>query len=132
MEKYIGVELIDQKERERQHILTKALWQHLCEAGIKTGDEGRISCVLFSKSLDNANELKFKYQGDWDTVVSEQKDSQLYIVEIITPLFYFSIEALIDLADVLMVSAYEHDSIFDGFEMKIEDIKRKKHWWKFW
>lgn len=75
--------------------------------------------------------MKSKYQGDWETIVSEQKDSQLYIVEVITPLFYFSIEALIELADVLMVSAYEHDSIFDGFEIKVEDINRKKHWWKF-
>jgi len=64
MNKYKGIELIDPIEREKQHILTKALWQQLCKVGIKTGDKGRITCILVSKSFEMANELKSKYQGD--------------------------------------------------------------------
>ena len=133
MSKYEGLELIDPIEREKQHALTKALWQQLCEAGIKTRDKGRINCFMVSKSFEMANKLKLEYQGDWECNIFKEEESSQYLIKITTSLCYLSIEAFIELADILMYAGLWSDSTFDGFEIDIEEVKKlNKPWWKLW
>jgi len=136
MSAYAGIEKIDPIERVKQHELTKALWQQLVEAGIKTGYKGRIKGYLASNSIEHALEFKEKFQGDEDfevVIYENEEDDSTQIIEITTPKSRLSLEALIELADILMIFAEETNLKFEGFELEINEIKKlNSPLWKFW
>ena len=131
---YQGVDDLDPHERKRQHLLTESLWENLTESGITSGMKGCVSGYFFAPNLEIAEGLLAPYveDGEWKCRYTESKNE--YIVEITSSLSYLSLEMLIELADVFMVSALEVDARFDGFELKTSEIlelNRKKRW-KFW
>jgi len=133
MSGYAGIELIDSTERLKHHELTKALWQKLREMDIKTGDKGRIKGVLISNSYEQAKTLKKNFQGDdFDATIYNQGDST-QIIQITTPLCKLSIEALLEITDLLLISVVNTDIKFDGLEIDVNEVKKlNAPWWKFW
>lgn len=133
MQYYAGIEKVDSIERSKQHQLTKSLWQQLCDMGIKTGDKGRIKALLVSDSCENAEELKAKYQEDFDATLYKNEEEATYLVELETPVSRLSLEAFLELADILMISADETGCKFDGLEIDAEEVRKLNvPWWKFW
>lgn len=133
MSGYAGIELIDSTERLKHHELTKALWQKLREMDIKTGDKGRIKGVLISNSYEQAKTLKENFQGDdFDATIYNQGDST-QIIQITTPLCKLSIEVLLEITDLLLISVVNTDIKFDGLELDVNEVKKlNAPWWKFW
>jgi hypothetical protein len=44
-----------------------------------------------------------------------------------------SIEALVELADLLLISAVETKTKFDGLELDVNEVKKlNTPWWKLW
>lgn len=133
MSLYRGIENIDQIERLKQHELTKSLWQKLSEMGVKTGDKGRIKGYLVSKSYEHAMNFKTRFQHDFNVTIHEHEESSTKLIECTTPISRMSLEALVELADILMIVAVETDTIFDGLELNLNEIKKlNPPWWKFW
>ncbi|KIL39121.1 hypothetical protein SD70_22070 [Gordoniibacillus kamchatkensis] len=130
---YKGIDFIDPIERAKQHELTKSLWQKLREMGVKTGNKGRIKGIMIANSYEQAEEVRALYQDDFDASICKQYDNSTHIVEITTPISRLSVEALLDLTDILMVSAAETNSKFDGLELDMHEVKKlNPPWWKFW
>lgn len=130
---YEGVEKIDPIEREKQHALTKALWQQLGEMGIKTGDKGRIEGFFTSTSYEQAVKLQASQDEDFKATVYEDEESPTYMIQITTPVCRLSIEALVELADIFMMSAVDTQTTFDGFQLDVNEIKKlNAPWWKIW
>src|SRR5690606_8332165 len=103
MNNYAGIEKVDPIERMKQHELTKSLWKELCGLGIKTGDKGRIKAFLASDSYEQAMDFKIKFQDDdFEVTIFEQEEDSELIIQLITPVSRLSIEAFIELADILI------------------------------
>lgn len=133
MFEYSGIELIDPFEREKQHILTKELWKNLCERGVKNRDKGRIIGILYSNSKEKALQLTFEFQSTWKAEVFESDEDSLYLVKVKTGVCCLTIEAFLELADILMIDGSTFDLTFSGFEIDLEEVKRlNKPWWKLW
>lgn len=134
MNNYVGIEKIDPMERLKQHELTKSLWKELCGLGIKTGDKGRIKAFLASDSYEQAMDFKIKFQDDdFEVTIFEQEEDSELIIQLITPVSRLSIEAFIELADILMIYADETKNKFDGFELDLNEVKKlNRPWWKIW
>jgi len=131
---YSGVEKIDPIERQKQHELTKALWRKLCEMGVKTGDKGRINGILTTQSYERAEELKARlHNDDFGVTIYRHEEDQAHIVQLTTPISRLTMEALVELADILMIEAAVTETTFDGLELDINEIKKlNTPWWKFW
>ncbi|MFD0616885.1 hypothetical protein ACFQZR_05370 [Paenibacillus sp. GCM10027629] len=130
---YKGIETVDPIERMKQHELTKSLWQKLNEMSIKTGNKGRITGYIVSNSLEDLLELKKQYQDDFEATIFNDEEDSTQIIQIKTPISRLSLEALIELADILMISAVEFNAKFNGLELDINEVKKlNAPWWKFW
>ncbi len=133
MSVFAGIEKVDPIERLKQHKITKMLWQQLCEKGIRKGDKGRINAYLVADLYEQAESLKAEYQGGFKVTIFEQDESSKYLIEIITPVCNLSNEALEELADMLMISAVDTKTQFDGFEIDMNEVKKlKPPWWRIW
>lgn len=133
MSQYKGIEKIDPIERSIQHELTKSLWQKLCEMGVKTGDRGRIKGIVISNSYEQAKELKEIQSSYFDVSIQKQKENSTQIIQITTPISRLSLEALVELTDVLLIAAAETNTKFDGLELDVNQVKKlNTPWWKIW
>ncbi|MFC4102380.1 hypothetical protein [Paenibacillus xanthanilyticus] len=133
MDGYVGIEKIDPIERLKQHEITKILWQSLCEKGIREGDKGRIKAFLFSNLYEHAKELEAQFKGEFEVVIFKEDEGSEYIIEITTPVCRLSNEALEEVADILMISAADTNTKFDGFELDVNEVKKlNKPWWRIW
>jgi hypothetical protein len=114
--------------------LTEALWLTLQGQGVKSRTPRRIEC-FFVAGADSAvaSLLKgFPETTEWNHEVSRIDDPAGAIsVKIISPLAYFSREALLELVDVMMIAAHESGCVFDGFQVDLSDLQQRP-WWKFW
>lgn len=134
MNGYIGIGEIDPIERSKQHELTKALWQKLHEMGIKTGESGRIKGILTTNSYEQARALMRTFQdGHFEATIYNQEETTTHLIEITTPISRLSVEALLELTDMLLASVLETDIKFDGLELDVNEVKKlNAPWWKFW
>jgi|GEM_PF-6563702 len=136
MNVYTGIEKVDPTERLIQHGITKTLWQKLCEEGVRKGDNGRIIAYLVSDYYEQAEGLKAQYNDGFEATIfkeDEEDEDSKYIIEIITPVCSLSNEALEELADILMISAVQTNTKFDGFEIDMSEVKKlNTPWWKIW
>lgn len=133
MSVYVGIEKIDPLERRKQHEITKKLWQTLCDKGVRKGDKGRIRAYLVSNLYEQAKGLEAQFKTDFELTIIKQDEGSKYIIELITPVCRMSNEVLEELADILMISAVDTNTKFDGFELDINEIKKlNKPLWKIW
>jgi hypothetical protein len=135
MTTYRGVSEVDAVEREKQRILTRALWDALVKGSVQPGQPGRITSVLFAPSDAAADVLLSRFRtesGGWASDVQPCSDSHEGLcVSILSPLVALTLEAFLELADVMLVAAHETGCTFDGFELE-QRGNSDRPWWRFW
>lgn len=135
MTTYQGVADVDQVERARQRGLTSALWQTLRKEGVEPGQPGRIASALFAPSQPAAEALLDRFRtksGGWASEVQATGDpSGRLCVWIRSPEVALTLEAFLDLIDVMLVAAHATGCTFDGFELELGGAA-KRPWWRFW
>jgi hypothetical protein len=126
MRHYEGLEAVDPTERERQRILTQALWQELVRQGAGPGAEGRIECFLYGTTQPTVLAMAERYRArdDWDVILDDSAEDERIRLCIITPLVRFSLDAFLELIDVMMIDALQFGVEFDGFQVNVADTQR--------
>jgi hypothetical protein len=132
---YRGVSDLDPVEREKQRTLTRALWETLLKGGLQPGQPGRISSVLFAPSEAVADVLLNRFRTNprgWASDVQPVSDPHKRLcVSILSPQVALTVEAFLELADVMLVAAHETGCTFDGFELE-QRPNADRPWWRFW
>lgn len=117
-----GVSDIDPVEREKQRALTRALWETLVQGGVAPGQPGRITSVLFAPNRAAADVLLDRFRtesGGWASDVQPIPDPpERLCVSILSPTVALTLEAFLELVDVMLVAAQETGCTFDGFELE--------------
>jgi hypothetical protein len=57
--------------------------------------------------------------------------SDRLLVSILSPEVALTLDAFLELADVMLVAAHETGCTFDGFELEQRSVP-KRSWWRFW
>jgi hypothetical protein len=141
MTTYRGVGDVDPVEREKQRTLTKALWETLRKGGVQPGQPGRITSVLFAPSEAAADVLLSRFRtesGGWASDVQPRGDldaggdlDERLCVSILSPQVALTLDAFLELVDVMLVAAHETGCTFDGFELGQRGYPDRP-WWRFW
>jgi hypothetical protein len=122
MTTYRGVEDLDPEQRERHRTLTKALWETLQKEGVQTSQTGRITSALFAPDQAAATTLLSRFRtepGGWAGNAQPVADgSGRLLVSILSPTVALTLDAFLELADVMLVAAQETGCTFDGFELE--------------
>ncbi len=137
MQHYEGIEEVDQRERERQRILTQALWRELTTQGAGPGTEGRIECFLYAtakpavaamaayyRSLNTRKVIDDESPEAWAVMVDESTEAERIQLRITTPLVRYSLDAFLGLIDVMMIDALRFGLAFDGFNVNVAATSR--------
>ena len=129
-----GLEAIDPDELEVQYRLTEALWSKLVEQGVRDRSHGRIEAFLFAPDESAAASLTASYvKHGWLREVAQPEDgSGRFRIELVSNLACLTRQALLDLVDVMMVSAHNHGCAFDGFQVEVSAVQPPRPWWRFW
>ena len=113
---------VDPVEREKQRSLTSALWATLLEGGVQPGQAGRIASVVFAPDEAASDALRSRFRtesGGWASDIQPVGDSQRRLcVSILSPRVSLTLEAFLELVDVMLVAAHETGCTFDGFELE--------------
>lgn len=135
MTTYQGAQDVDQVEREQQRALTRALWETLRKGGLPLGQPGRIASALFAPDQSAAEALLERFRttsGGWASDVRPVADgSGRLLVWILSPEVALTLDAFLELVDVMLVAALRAGCTFDGFELEQRGA-RARPWWKFW
>ena len=135
MDEFAGIEKVNPKEREEQHLLNKALWKKLQNEGFSEAHAGRVTGFFCSEQIEQAGLIIKEYDAipGWDTDVLKSDDDLMFYSEVTCSLSHFSVQLFNDLSDMFMISAKDATSKFEGLEVDINTvINLKKPWWKFW
>ena len=135
MSDYHGVVELDAADRERHRSLTHVLWQRLAEDGVHPGQPGRIDAMLIAPSEAAAALLVDRFRttaGDWESDIQPTSDgSGRLAVWIRSPEVGLTLDAFLELADVMLVAAQRAGCVFDGFELE-QRVPVSPPWWKAW
>lgn len=129
---YKGIEHIDSELRYRQRILSEALWTHLTEQGVTTKSTGQIKGVFRSENVEGAKAIASAFPT-WDCQHKELDDERKYVIHILCPQCHFNLQAFTELTDIFLIASSETNTIFDGLEVELHNVKNlRSKWWKFW
>jgi hypothetical protein len=134
MVEYRGIEKVDAQALSAQRSLAEALWRTLQEQGMTDGTARRIECFFVARGHPAVASLltSFPEAAEWEHEVSRIDDPPGAVsVKVISPLSYLSRQALLELVDVMMIAAHDAGCVFDGFQVDVSDLQRRR-WWKFW
>ena len=126
MRHFEGIETVDPTALEKQRILTHALWHELVDQGVGPGTEGKIECFLYGTTKLAALAMADHYRRlrTWGAVVDESPDSRRTELRITTPCVRYSLEAFLELTDVMMIDARRFGLDFDGLHVDLAGTKR--------
>lgn len=129
-----GLEALDPDELKAQHRLADALWSMLVEQGVRDRSRGRIEGFLFAPEEGAAASLtaSFVKHGWLGEVEPVDDGSSRFRIKLVSNLVYLTRQGLLDLVDVMMVSAHHHGCAFDGFQVDVSAVQPPRPWWRFW
>lgn len=131
---YAGIEFVDSATRKREHAATRVLWATLNESGLGENTIGRITAFLYLQDKGNAVELakKFSSFGDWNVEQYRIESKMQECIRLLSPECEFTIEAFIELTDIMLIEAHKFGGEFDGFEVAADNTRKRRPWWAIW
>jgi len=129
-----GREALEPDQRTVQYRLTEALWSRLVEQGVRDGSQGQIEGFLFAPDETAAAAVAASYVNNgWLREVDQLEDGSGRLrIKLVSKPVYLTRQALLELADVMMVSAHHHGCAFDGFQIAVSAVRPPRPWWRFW
>ena len=134
MPTYAGIDKVDQNALRAQYALTEALWSKLIEQGLRERSEGKVEAVFFADHEIAAASLTAAFDVDrqWLREITPLDDGSGRLrVKVVTPEAVLTRKAFLELVEVMMVAAYQHGCVFDGFQVDVSAIRRRP-WWSIW
>jgi hypothetical protein len=122
-----GLDKVDANTLQAQRLLTEALWSTLHEEGLREGAAGRIQSFFFAESSEAVASLRKVFISDgWSfEVLSSEDDSGGLQVKLVSPEVALTLEAFLELAEVMLVAAAEHACTFDGFQLNLNAVRHR-------